>query len=202
MALTNPQMLQALGRVAVHAAIVEQQIHVAYWQYAGLTRGVGQIITGHMRPKIVFQDLFKIANETKAISGRIVDLEEISLTYGALAEQRNELLHWIWQSDAEDKEHTVYAPGYMRGKYGVSKPYTVEQVNAIADGLKALSKRLNAHTISEADLLAYQALFGAERHAKHVPAPWLDKSSPPSPKPRKTPQTQKKRSRQPRASRA
>jgi hypothetical protein len=60
MALTNPDMLQAIGRIAVHAAIFENQLHAVHWAYSGLKVPAGQIITGEMKPKRVFEDIIKL----------------------------------------------------------------------------------------------------------------------------------------------
>ncbi|HVJ71011.1 MAG TPA: hypothetical protein VM531_05800, partial [Sphingomicrobium sp.] len=85
-----------------------------------------------MIPKRIFEDLIKIARKAKSASGRIEDMKNIQSIYGGLAEQRNEVLHWIWYSDASDKEHRIFAPGYMSGKETHSKPYTAKQINKIA----------------------------------------------------------------------
>ena len=60
MTLKNPAMLQAIGRVAVQAALFEQQLHVAYWRYAGLSIKAGQVITERINPKRVLEDIIKI----------------------------------------------------------------------------------------------------------------------------------------------
>jgi hypothetical protein len=187
MSITNPQVLQAMGRVAAQASIFEQSLHFAYWHYAGIKRTIGPLITGRMIPKRVFEDLIKIARKAKAANGRIDDLKNIQSIYGGLAEQRNEVLHWIWYSDASDKEHRIFAPGYMPGKETHSKPYTAKQINKIAGELRELARRMNAHTVSD-DTLTVAHQHG---HMTDVPSPWLGTLPSPSPKRRKSPRGRK-----------
>ena len=180
MGLINAQMLQAIGSVAVHAAVAEQMVHVAYWRYAGLDNKVGQVITENMRPKRVLEDLIKIVTLLKSGAGRIADIKDIAHTYGNLAQQRNEIIHWIWDSNEDDTVHKVIPPGYMSGKSPRhhSKPYTEKQIKAIGDGLRTIARRLQSHLIKDQDILALRAVS----RPGYVLAPWLDKPSQQDPK--------------------
>jgi hypothetical protein len=190
MALTDVRMLQGIGSVAVHAAIAEQMIHVAYWRYAGVSNGVGRLITENMRPKRLLQDLVKIARESKTTPGRAADMAAISTAYGNLAQQRNEIIHWIWESDEDSKLYRVVPPGYMTKPTDQSKPYTDAQIVGLAEGFKILGRRLRAHAMTDAQISTYRAL-SADHLQILVPAPWLDTLSRPSPKPRKKPRSRK-----------
>ena len=107
---------------------------MAYWRYAKLSSEIGSIITETLKPKRLFQDLIKIVRETQSNPHIVADIEDISSIYGGVSEQRNEIIHWIWNSypGYGSGEHRAFAPDQMRSKRGKRRDYTVEDVNRIA----------------------------------------------------------------------
>lgn len=175
---SDKELYTSIGRVAVQASIFERQLHFIYWHYAGLTRSVGPVITESLRPQRLMADILKIARETNAGAGRVADLEDIASIYGGVAQQRNEIMHWMWLRQSEDGSHELLVPPYMRSKKGGDKSYTIADINAVAESFYRLIGRTVAHTLSDEAILAARPQM-AKMHPElkgrpFAPAPWLD----------------------------
>jgi hypothetical protein len=115
------EVLKAIGRIAVGAALFEERLHIVYWRYAGLSPDVGPLITGDQKPKRLFADVIKIAAVTEKNPYIRADLKSIQGEYDETAERRNQIIHWVWQSFPElvtGPEHRVFAPDHKLAKRG------------------------------------------------------------------------------------
>jgi hypothetical protein len=70
----KPEMLQALGNLAVVSAQAEELLHKIYWRHAGLNVQSGPIVTDNLNPKRLEEDITKFVGLDKTKKNILDDL--------------------------------------------------------------------------------------------------------------------------------
>jgi hypothetical protein len=204
----KPELLTALGNLAVVTAEVEELLHKIYWKHAGLNEKSGPIVTDNLNPKRLMEDILKIAGLDKIKANILADLKILFAEFETLNTQRNHCLHWIWEKVEQDSKGINLVP-YSVGPvqlpppYRVKKPvyrqsgiasesFDVNDIQSMCANCSWLSVRLRSHAMSEEELRMNRSTvgdFGAVVNADGStavsfadlfwPAPWLDKPLPP-----------------------
>jgi hypothetical protein len=201
-----PDMLQAIGQLAVVTAEIEQTLHQIYWRHAGLNQDSGPIVTDNLNPKRLSEDILKFARLDPAKANIVADLELLLSEFGALNTTRNQCLHWIWVKVVTEKPqgapafgilnytppptYQVKRPVYKTKGIG-SKPYSPEDIQALCNRCSWVARRLHGHAIDESELRRRRQEadgFGTVISPNGTPvrslaelfwpAPWLDKPLP------------------------
>ena len=107
----SPEMLQALGHLAVISAQIEQDLHLIYWKHAGLNERSGPVVTDNLNPKRLFEDILKFAAMDKNNANILSDLKILAKEFEELNTRRNHCLHWIWSIAGENTSDTVTLDG-------------------------------------------------------------------------------------------
>jgi hypothetical protein len=165
----TPQMLNALGFVAVAAAGVEDVLHSLYWRLCGLTQAQGPIVTGNMRLDRLADDMARFAEASKMDRKQVEDLRDTFSDLKQLTTKRNQLLHGIWRK-ASHTAHKLASPGY-RSKVEIIT-WTAEEVLNLAYDLEWMEARLESHCSTRERLLKRRKALGANKDV-YAPAPWL-----------------------------
>src|ERR1700676_3151443 len=159
------EVLEAIGRVSVVSAGIEDQLHALYWKLLSTEEAVGKVVSGDMRSNRMTEDILRIANAAKLPEAVTDDLQDIFKDFKEKNQKRNQILHWIWSG-----AHEVESPNYKPTPQKI--PYTPESVNELADDLIWIETRLDAHNLSKAELLKARNKLG-EKADLYAPAPWL-----------------------------
>lgn len=169
------EILQAIGRIAVLCASIEELLHIIHWRYIDTLLEVAPIlITGDMKPGRLMEDIVKIATVTGEEEPRIEDLKFLFADYRELSDKRNKCMHWIWDQPKKRnlKKHQLYPPSYKSGKSTVH--FNVKELNRLGDDLIWVEARMRTHAFNEDDFEKERKSAG--RHKRSVvPAPWLDR---------------------------
>ncbi len=216
----EPDMLQAIGHLAVITSGIEELLHQIYWKHAGLNERSGPIITHNHNPKLLSEDIIKFVQLMPAKAHILADLKVLFAEFETINTKRNHCLHWIWDTGEEEREESsgivlsagpvpkvlpyrVKRPIYRRPSEVHSESFSVEDIKALCDDSGWLASRLLSHTFEEKVLKAIRhetdqigALHGGPGATLSFgdlfyPAPWLDKPVPPKSKPSVPPETQK-----------
>jgi hypothetical protein len=70
----KPEMLQALGNLAVVSSQAEELLHQVYWHHAGLNAKSGPIVTDNLNPKRLHEDIIKLASIDASKANIVADL--------------------------------------------------------------------------------------------------------------------------------
>jgi hypothetical protein len=215
-----PNLLQAIGQLAVVTAEIEQTLHQIYWKHAGLDQDSGPIVTDNLNPKRLSEDIRKFARLDPAKANIVADLELLLSEFEILNTTRNQCLHWIWEKVEGEKppegtlpfsmvnympvpSYQVKRPAYKTKGIG-SKAYSPEDIQALCNQCSWVARRLHGHAIEESELRRLRneadgtgTIIGSDgapvRSFADIfwPAPWLDKPLPPAKKPSTPPGDQK-----------
>ena len=214
-----PNLLEAIGHLAVITAEIEETLHQIYWKHAGLNQNSGPIVTDNLNPKRLSEDILKFARLDHAKANIVADLELLLTEFETLNTTRNQCLHWIWEKvEGEELPQTallagmtnrhlptyqVKRPAYKTKGIG-SKAYSTEDIQALCNQCNWLARRLYGHAIDEEELRRLRQESGwigeiirpDGTRVKSLadifwPAPWLDKPLPPEKKPSTHPDGQK-----------
>jgi hypothetical protein len=190
------EWLHELGRITLYAAAVEETLHLIYWQQAKLDGFTGPVITGDHNPRRLTEDIKKLMLLRPDQKARLDDMSVLITEHRELAHQRNQCIHWVW-TNVVDGKASVAPPAYDRRQH--TAEYTLDALRTLADDMAWLRTRLLMHLATDENLREIRATRGAWADVI-VPAPWLDKQAPPSPKPSRTRAIRKSRRRQPQSS--
>jgi hypothetical protein len=210
-----PDLLQALGQLAVVTAGIEEALHQIYWKHGGLNKHSGPIVTDNLNPKRLSEDILKFARLDPAKANVVADLEVLLAEFEALNTKRNQCLHWIWEKvEAEQPDGTpifgilnykppasyrVKRPAYKK-KGAESQPYSAEDIKTLCEKCSWVARRLHAHALDEGELRRLRrdgamSMDGETPFSTMAdifwPAPWLDKPLPQAKKPSDRPDGQK-----------
>jgi hypothetical protein len=206
-----PNLLEAIGQLAVVTADIEQTLHQIYWKHAGLNQDTGPIVTDILNPKRLSEDILKFARLDPAKANIVADLELVLEEFESLNITRNQCLHWIWERvEVETPKipslgiftvppsysYRVKRPAYKQKGIDV-KAYTVEEVEVLCNACSWVSRRLHSHAMEESELRRLRqeldgttTILSLDANAPtrtlsdtFWPAPWLDKPLPPEKKP-------------------
>ena len=190
----QPDMLQALGALAVVSAETEELLHKIYWKYANLTEENGPIVTDKLNPKRLSEDIIKLVALDKSKTFIGADLKLLLDEFETLNTKRNHCLHWIWEAVAEDNldasgktlPYEIKRPIYRQS--GIrSENFITKDIEEFCRDFSWLRKRLESHTFSLETLRAIREntrSFGRIKNSDgstldladlFYPAPWLDK---------------------------
>lgn len=103
------EVLEAIGRVSVVSAGIEDHLHSLYWKLLSTEETIGKVVTGDMRSNRMTEDILRIANAAKLPKAVTDDLEDIFKEFRDKNQKRNQILHWIWSG-----AHEVESPNYNR----------------------------------------------------------------------------------------
>ncbi len=199
----EPEMLTAIGELAVASAHMEELLHQIYWKHAGLDERSGPIVTEILNPKRLAEDIKKLVALDPAKTHILDDLKLLFKEFEDINTKRN-CLHWIW-SVIEDADNSTIVEA-AASSYKVSRPrykqsgiesqhFDVEGVREIALNCNWLNRRFYSHSLSEDALQNFRDLVKGHRLEYLVdivwPAPWLDKSPSPNSTPKDHPGTSK-----------
>jgi hypothetical protein len=167
-----PNLLEAIGHLAVITAQIEESLHQIYWKHACLNQNSGPIVTDNLNPKRLSEDILKFARLDPAKTNIVADLELLLGEFETLNTTRNQCLHWIWEKvEAEQPKeqnsfgnfqigggfHTpppiyqVKRPAYKTKGIG-SKAYSTEDIKTLCNQCTWLERRLNSHAMDEGEL--------------------------------------------------
>jgi hypothetical protein len=73
-------VLQAIGRIAVICASIEDMLHVIHWRYVETSWDIAPILTGDIRPSRLMDDIVRIAVAANEEPARVADLRIYSPT--------------------------------------------------------------------------------------------------------------------------
>jgi hypothetical protein len=168
-------VLAAVGRVAITSASIEDLMHSLFWKYVEVPTDVATIITGDQKPTRLSEDIIKIAAALGEDPDRVQDLRDLFADFKELNEKRNQCVHWMWHRPRQWKrgrKHWLAPPIYKPKRSPI--PFTVEQINALADDLAWIELRMRVHLLDDEE---FERERKELRFAAHVmvPAPWLDK---------------------------
>lgn len=190
----------AIGKVALFAAQAEEQLHLVFWHYLGVSPEEGQVITGDRQAKRLSDDLIKIARINCQNKSRLADLELLINECDNLFPLRNRCMHWIWNNVIGDKSSTM-RPLYRAT--GTPVEFDITKLEQLGDELAWLKTRLAMHAMGDSEIRRERQGESSPRmQYLFWPAPWLDTPAAPATTPSPGPQRRKARSRQPRPSRA
>jgi hypothetical protein len=188
---------EALGKVALFSSQVEEELHLVYWHYLGISSQEGQLITGDTNPKRLSEDIVKIGRLNCKNKRRLQDLELLVDEFGKLVESKNKCIHWIWSSVIEGRS----APGRPIYKTkGREEEFEIPKLNLLGDDLAWLTRRLTSHHMKDSEIRSAITRVGPSLVLLFWPAPWLHKRVAPATRPSKTRDSQKSSPRQPRSS--
>ena len=196
----KPELLQALGTLAVVSAEIEETLHMIYWKHAGLDGKSGPIITDNLNPKRLTEDILKLVALDKSKANVHADLKVLFAEFQTLNTKRNHCLHWIWEKVEQETEGMGFA-AYSVGPIKKLSPYRVKRpiyrqsgvasesfdasdVDAICQDCSWLAVRLRSHTLTDDQLREQRAAVDqigtfsspAMTFADLFwPAPWLDR---------------------------
>ena len=195
-----PDLLQAIGHVAVLSAHIEEMLHKIYWVHAGLTDQSGPVVTDNLNPKRLSEDILKFANMDPAKANIAADLKTLLAEFESLNTKRNHCLHWIWSiaspklseeikfgstAPSAQPPFELKKPAYKQAA-SATETFQVKDVQKLYDDCAWLMVRLRAHTIPEFELRAGRQradMLGATSEVSFAdlfwPAPWLDRPLPP-----------------------
>jgi hypothetical protein len=197
----SPELLQAIGKVAVVSANVEQLLHLIYWMHCGLTDKTGPIATGDENPSRLTEDIVKLTKLDALKENILADLQTLFVEYRALVKRRNQCIHWIWSIQGQTPElektppYKVIRPIYKIGGETEAE-FDVKSIEQLYDDYAWLEVRLTSHAMPEAQLRKRRSEIDSmgvmhkgdgagatpiRFSDMFVPAPWLDKP-PPKPK--------------------
>jgi hypothetical protein len=201
----DPELLQALGKLAVVTAQIEEVLHQIYWKHAGLDEVTGPIVTDNLNPKRLAEDIIKLVGLDPTKANVLADLKILLAEFEHINTKRNQCLHWIW--DLQDADETITLVGQAKIKaspYSLKPPAYKQKgqptVQIEPEGIQNLwnaciwlMTRLSSHALDEDELRQRRAQ--ADRTGRFAfnesmtladlfcPAPWLDKPLPLGPKP-------------------
>lgn len=193
-----PEMLRALGTLAVLSAGVEEMLHQIYWHHAGLDERIGPIVTDNLNPKKLEEDIKKLVQLDHSKANILADLKILFAEFRTLNTKRNHCLHWIWDNSTNDTPfsfvldqpiaYRLKRPLY-RQSGELAQDFTVADVRNYCNQFAWLSQRLRSHTFSDEalrkkrdELINSLPINGVSQADLFWPAPWLDKPLPPEPK--------------------
>jgi hypothetical protein len=204
----QPELLQALGHLAVVTSEVEELLHKIYWKHAGLSEESGPIATDNLNPKRLSEDILKFVGLDKRKANILADLKVLLDEFTTINTKRNRCLHWIWEKVEDHREPTGMAAIDLFAQPSVSyqvkrpiyrqsgiktEPFSIQDIKTLCDEGTWLARRLHGHAIDEeslrnkrAEIDSYGTIIGP--HSRSFadifwPAPWLDKPLPPDTKP-------------------
>jgi hypothetical protein len=211
-----PEVLQAIGNLAVVTALIEQDLHMIYWKHAGLVGEKGPIVTDNVNPKRLAEDILKFVALDPTKVRVLADLRILLKEFETLNTRRNQCLHWIWSIVGREvpKSFTPSSvPPRIMPPYRVTRPlyrrsgedsveFHVADVQKLVDDSSWLQKRLATHAMDETNLCQARhdmsklgdiiGVPGFESFADlFFPAPWLDKSPPITSTPSSPPEGEK-----------
>lgn len=207
----RPELLQALGTLAVVSAQAEELLHLIYWKHAGLNERSGPIVTDNLNPKRLAEDIKKFISLDASKKNILDDLDLLFTEFERLNTKRNHYLHWIWEiagfaRNDMNKEEAVALSQEMEHKsppFQVKRPiyrqsgilsedFSMEDIVAICTDFSWLARRLQSHSLNE-DVLQRKRdevnRFGSFSSPDFTfadlfwPAPWLGKLALPESKP-------------------
>jgi hypothetical protein len=110
-----PDMLGAIGELAVASAHMEELLHQICWKHAGLDEKSGPIVTDNLNPKRLAEDITKFVALDPTKKHIQEDFKILFKEFEEINTNRNHCLHWIW-SQIDD------AAGAPATSYKVSRP--------------------------------------------------------------------------------
>ena len=213
----KPQMLQALGNLAVVSAQAEELLHQIYWNHAELNERTGPIVTDNLNPKRLQEDIIKLVSLDKTKVNILSDLRLLFVEFKSLNTRRNHCLHWIWTASEEARGGPLplisliaptQSPPYQLKRPIYRQSGILKQELSIEDVMQDcrqynwLSYRLRSHSFSDDQLRQKRQEMSATGEVIQGsdtmsladlfwPAPWLDKPLPPDSTPSSLPEIQK-----------
>jgi hypothetical protein len=132
-----PNLLEAIGHLAVITAQIEETLHQIYWKHAGLNQNSGPIVTDNLNPKRLSEDILKFARLDPTKVNIVADLELLLGEFETLNTTRNQCLHWIWEKVEAEPPQEPTALGNFNytplPTYQVKRPaYKTKGIGAIA----------------------------------------------------------------------
>ena len=147
----------AIGKVALFAAQTEEQLHLVFWHYLGLSPAEGQVITGDRQVKRLSDDLVKIARINCRNKSRLADLVRLIKECDNLFPLRNQCMHWIWDNVVGDKSSTM-RPMYRAT--GASVEFDIPKLEQLGDELAWLKTRLSMHAKRDQEIRRERPTLG------------------------------------------
>jgi hypothetical protein len=208
-----PEMLQAIGQLAVVTSEAEELLHRIYWRHAGLDEKTGPIVTDNINPKRLMEDILKLASLKSSEAKLCEDLQNIFKQFEEINTKRNHCVHWIWEViENGPLEIGVGSIGMLGVGYGTpptyqvkrpiyrqsgitEQPFSAADIQQLCTDTIWLIQRFRSHTLSEEELRSKRRDFddlpplgptipGINSVADLLwPAPWLDKPAPQASKP-------------------
>jgi hypothetical protein len=168
----KPEMLQALGSLAVVSAQAEEMLHQIYWHHAGLDEKSGPIVTDNLNPKRLEEDVKKLVALDKRKANILADLKILLTEFEDLNTKRNHCLHWIWLGVAPSSPPPADVPPLLTSSLGSSikatayklqrpvyrqkgvesQEFSLADVQGYCDSFAWLVYRLRSHTFNDDDL--------------------------------------------------
>jgi hypothetical protein len=195
--ILSPDFLQAIGRLAVASAEFEDTLHYIYWRYARLNAATGPVITEHISPWRLSDDIIRLAVHAERNKRRVEDLRDILSSYKRVALERNSCIHWLWALMGSETAWAV-RPAY-KGP-GEGKIVSVAQLNDLAADMAWLQVRLRTHLYTDKWIKQKKASLWPGQAEIAAPAPWLNRPQTQDPKSSQSRATRRLRSRQRRSS--
>jgi hypothetical protein len=196
----QPELLKAIGHVAVVTSEIEELLHQIYWKHAGLNSESGPIVTDNLNPKRLSEDILKFVGLNPTKANILADLKILFDEFTIINTKRNHCLHWIWEKVEDEREPTGLAAVDLFAKpimsYRVKRPiyrqsgikiqsFSIEDVQKLCDESTWLARRFSSHALDEEILRNKRKeidSFGTFSGPEHrsfadifLPAPWLDK---------------------------
>ena len=134
------EILEAIGRVAVESASVDETLYLLYWYYLDVLIDVAPIITRDMKPNRIAEDIIKVAIASGEDDDKLKDLRDVIADYRELADKRNKCMHWFWhqRKNRRHKKHPLMPPAY---KTAAPETFTVDEINNLAFDLAWVERR-------------------------------------------------------------
>jgi hypothetical protein len=175
----SPEILQAIGQLAIASAEFEDTCHYIYWKYARLNWATGPVITASLSPNRLTEDIIKLARQTERNKRRLEDLGHIFSAYKNVAQERNSCIHWLWAPMIGSNGYVVRP---IHKGPGPGKPFTAAQICELAYDMAWLEIRLHIHLLTHKSIKAKRVRLWPAEAEVSAPAPWLDKLPPQDPK--------------------
>lgn len=175
------ELFEAIGRVAVESASVDETLYLLYWYYLDVLIDVAPIITRDMKPNRIADDIIKVAVASGEEEEKIKDLRDVIADYRELAEKRNKCMHWFWyqRKNRRHKKHTLMPPAYRTAP---PETFAIDDINNLAFDLAWVERRLYVHGMPEEEYMELRRQLGY--WIRYIwPAPWRGKPPQRAPRP-------------------
>jgi hypothetical protein len=147
----RPDLLAAVGRVALRHAHLDHEMKLTIKTLAGVTAREAFDATEFEGSSALRERVRKLARNSLGEGAPLIKLQALLKRCQDVTRRRNELIHAIWCRDVDTD-----SPGVFRGDSHAPLP-TVEELDQLANGIRSLYQEL-----SDARLTGYvaEALLG------------------------------------------